>query len=683
MGDPRRKEKLTVIKGEGKGRARKVDPPLHPADKLRKSARFKAFEVGEVQKAELPLGSNAIAYPEDLSEQFGMVGALEPPYLPDAMNEIAEASSTLPQSIAAMRTNIEGFGFHLDPVINPDNDDAAEKIKSVLIIEKGMQSGWKAEYLGQGRTSLDPTPEEIQERKLRIKAEMAIEKARIEAFFESCTVDYSFTQLRGKKRTDEETTGNGYWEIVRDQNGFPSLFFYIPSFSVRLMPLDSYPTQVVWPRKSTPISYMAQPILKSFRRFVQIHETQQRFFKQYGDPRVVSSKSGQIFNTVQDLLAHDASDRPATEILHFALNNERGAYGMPRYTGALMAVMGTTAAEEVNYLYFDNKSVPPMALLVSGAHVKPGAVKRIEDYIENSLKGRQHFHKMLIIEAEAFPTPGVHSSNVRMHLMPLTSAQQRDGLFLQYIEQNTDRVGQAFRLPRILRGDIRDFNRATGEAALRFAEHQVFQPERQIFDDVMNLQIFPAMGWKYWKFASNSPIASDPQTMSTIIQGLTVAGILTPAEAREMIEQVLNKNLQKIDSEWVNQPLTLTISQLAHPPAAGPQDTNDLGHGNDPNADPTQHTSENVEGARQPAPKTSVQMSVNQRKAWAILHKAGFQVAPSIVQQFREGDADVLPEVETIKVPAEIMMSWLEPNQAPPSTKPDRPKRGRPRKPVP
>ena len=59
------------------------------------------------------------------------------------------------------------------------------------------------------------------------------------------------------------------------------------------------------------------------------------------------------------------------------------------------------SAEEVNYLYFENKSVPPLALLVSGGRLSESAVPRIERFIEENLKGKQGFHKILILEAES------------------------------------------------------------------------------------------------------------------------------------------------------------------------------------------------------------------------------------------------------------------------------------------
>src|SRR5690606_9647023 len=192
--------------------------------------------------------------------------------------------------------------------------------------------------------------------------------------------------------------------------------------------------------------------------------------KSFGDPRVVSRRTGQVFDSAEALGVADASDGTATELLHFAIHSPRSPYGVPRWVGTLLSVLGSRQMEEVNFLYFENKSVPPLALLVSGGRLSEASVPRIERFIEENLKGKANFHKVLILEAEG----GQGANRAKIELRPLTETQQLDALFQGYDERNIDKVGGAFRLPRLLRGESKDFNRATAESALRFAEDQVF-----------------------------------------------------------------------------------------------------------------------------------------------------------------------------------------------------------------
>src|SRR5690606_31692558 len=175
------------------------------------------------------------------------------------------------------------------------------------------------------------------------------------------------------------------------------------------------------------------------------------FFKSLGDPRVVSRRTGQIFDSVEALLEADPSDGPATELLHFAIHSPRSPYGVPRWVGTLLSVLGSRQMEEVNYLYFENKSVPPLALLVSGGRLSEASIPRIERFIEENLKGKANFHKMLILEAEGGGTGD--QARAKIELRSLTDAQQQDALFQVYDERNIDKVGSAFRLPKLLRGE--------------------------------------------------------------------------------------------------------------------------------------------------------------------------------------------------------------------------------------
>ena len=106
--------------------------------------------------------------------------------------------------------------------------------------------------------------------------------------------------------------------------------------------------------------------------------------------------------------------------------------------GALLAVLGLRQLEEVNYLYFENKSVSPLALFISGGYLSESSVPRIERFIEENLKGKRNFHKILILEAEG---SGQGESCAKIELRPLTEAQQQDALFQLYDERNIDKVG--------------------------------------------------------------------------------------------------------------------------------------------------------------------------------------------------------------------------------------------------
>lgn len=501
--------------------------------------------------------TNSLPY-EDKHASFESAGALVPPHSPETLCMLLEHSNALRQNIDAYQTNIDGFGYKLEPVIDPMAEDADERIANAIFVDRVAQGSDKATM---------PTDKEVEAAKEKLVREMRQEKARVNAFFDFCCADSSFITHRRKTRQDIEVTGNSYWEIVRNKGGKIAQFTFVPSHTMRLMPQRKKDCVVVQERvRVSELSLDVVERPKQFRRYVQIiagNTSGKVYFKELGDERVMSRRTGETFVDEDALKAAEDPDGlgltgPATEMLHFKIHSPRSSYGVPRWIGALLAVLGNRQAEEVNFMYFENKSVPPLAVLVSGGRMTDEAVTRIQDFVDNEIKGKKNFHKILFIEADSNATP--NSGQVKIEIKPLTQAQQSDALFQNYDERNIDKVGQSFRLPRMLRGDIRDFNRSTAEAALLFAEMQVFQPEREEFDWTMNRKILTDLGIRFWKFTSLGPISKDPARLSEMIRGMVRDGIILPGEARNLAEDVFNKPFPQIDEFWANQPLVMTAS---------------------------------------------------------------------------------------------------------------------------
>lgn len=521
-------------------------------------AIIKAHIVGRDRVAD----SNVLGTDGEAGQLFAGAGVVPPPYEPETLAILYENSSSLRQNVDAYVTNIDAFGHRLEPVLDLDASDADQRIANAIYVERSRlrEDPRHRDDADVKTLSLVPTAEEVAAKRRDIADHMRLERFRLENFFEYCCTDTSFSTLRRRTRQDLEVMGNGYWEVLRNGAGEIVQFVYLPAFTVRLLPLDLDLVEVETRVKVSELAVDGIKVRRRFRRFIQIHDNQSVWFKEFGDPRVLSRKTGRFFASLQELRANDAEDGPATELMHFKLHNPRSAYGTPRWIGNLLAVLGSRQAEEVNFLYFENKSVPPLALLVSGGRLSEASVPRIESFIENHIKGKRNFHKILILEAEPGKGSAENTGRIRIELRPLTSAQQQDALFMGYDQANQDKVGQSFRLPRLLRGDIRDFNRSTADAALMFAEMQVFQPEREEFDFIINRKFLAELGARFWRFRSNSPVTRDPATMAEIVRGLVNANILTPEEGRQLAGDVFNREFKRIEALWTKQPVSLTLA---------------------------------------------------------------------------------------------------------------------------
>ncbi|MEP0841210.1 MAG: phage portal protein [Phycisphaerae bacterium] len=500
----------------------------------------------------------SLAAGEDLSAAFASAGALVPPYDPEALCLVLEHSNSLRQNVDAYATNIDGFGHRLEPAIDFDAEDADQRVADCVALER--QAAKERGDLGADAL-VEPTGEEVTARKRELMLLARVEKARLQSFFDFCCFDHSFVDLRRRTRQDLEVTGNAYWEVLRNNRGEVARLVHVSAQSVRLLPLDPAPVEVEEKVRISPVAYETVSARRRLRRFVQIQGVESVFFKAFGDPRVVSKKTGEVFADAGMLLRTRPDDAPATELLHFSIHSPRSPYGVPRWVGTLLAVLGSRQMEEVNFLYFENKSVPPLALLVSGGKLSEPSIPRIERFIEENLKGKNNFHKVLILEAEGGSGSG-ENARAKIELRPLTDAQQQDALFQLYDERNIDKVGSAFRLPRLLRGESKDFNRATAESALRFAEDQVFQPERDEFDFLINRKLLADMGIRFWRFRSQTPVTRDPERMTAMVERLVRVGVLTPEEGRLLASDIFNRDFRKISDDWVKRPITLTLAGI-------------------------------------------------------------------------------------------------------------------------
>jgi len=183
-------------------------------------------------------------------------------------------------------------------------------------------------------------------------------------------------------------------------------------------------------------------------------------------------------------------------------------------------------------------------------------------------------HKIAVVEAttprENAILPG--SGRVNLEWVSLRQAQQDDVTFSQYILMVADQVGESFRLPSLLRGRVKEMNKATAVAALEFAEDQVFAPEREAFDELINATLVANWGIRFWRFKSLGSRKRDPESIANIAKAFIHEGVVTPAELRPLAEQLLGIDLPSAASDW--QHITQLMIAAGHmPPSAKPPET--------------------------------------------------------------------------------------------------------------
>lgn len=502
--------------------------------------------------------SNIAPMPEEQFGAFSTSGGLIPPYDPGTMCLIVENCFPLGPCIEAYVTNIEAFGHRLEPVIDLTAPSANDQIEDVILLEKTNDDP---------TTPQGVTADEVQERRAYIERKARIERLQIELFFQHCSgLAGGFIELRKLTRRDLETTGNAYWEVICNRIGDVTQVTHVPSVSVRLLREDTFFTTVEMPQRVSAISYRMVKMRVKFRRFVQlVNGVETVYFKEFGDPRTVSARTGSPYASLDELHRVEGPNAvAATEMKHFSIPSPRSVYGIPRWINAMIAALGSRASEDVNYDYFNHNAIPPFVFMVSGASLAKDAITRLEQYLADKVRAAaagKRFWKPMIIEAEPSANTPV-AGRIRIEIKPLTGDLPQDGLFQTYQKNCAERVGQTFRLPRMLRGDSGEINRSVAEASLLTTEMQVFSPERATIDNWVNDVLFPRMQVNFWRFASNAPKMTDPSMLTEIVAKLVNADMLNINEGRAVAADILNKPFDALPYAWAKQPMKLTMAAM-------------------------------------------------------------------------------------------------------------------------
>jgi PBSX family phage portal protein len=472
--------------------------------------------------------------PTDPFQELSAKGNLiEPPFDMLTLAMLPEQSSELNQCVEAMETNIEGFGHRFVPRLDIEQALKDPKVKPIL-------------------------------------KEVDAEKIRLENFFAYASIDDSMTDLRMKLRKDLETTGNGYLEMIRNAAGDVQGFNHIPSYQMRLAPRDHEQIKIDLPilEKQADGSIKATKLTtwKRFRRFAQsravlrvnlsfIGSFKLRWFKEFGDPRVIDNRTGKIGD---DSLPEQ---HRANEIVHFKIYSARSPYGLPRFIGNLLTIFGDRASEEINFVTFRNNNIPSMVVLVSNGQLTDGSIDRIKGFVEAQIQGSDNYSKFLILEGEG-DLEGEDGGQIKMEIKPLVKEQHKDALFQNYSSNNQDKIRRAFRLPPIFVGRSDDYTRTTAEASRKLADEQIFAPARTSFDEWINRILFPQMNVVYHKFKSNTPNTTDNTELVKMLAGAEKTGGMTPRIARFMLEDILGTELPPFSPD-INPdvPFSLTMAE--------------------------------------------------------------------------------------------------------------------------
>ncbi len=427
---------------------------------------------------------------------------LVPPLFdPSALCQMSVTCDIISQCVKAMLVNINGMGWHLEFMPPEENPDAEESVADKS------------------------------------------EKRKLQFLFQYPNAQQTWIQLKDLALADQLYTGKGYLEVVRNLLDEIAELHYAQAKTVRMTKPDANPTEhVQWVRDGADWKKVYR--FTRFRRYCQIVNEKKMWFKQFGDPRSLNKFTGKFAEDG----ARWSFDVEASEFITFGNESPNTPYGEPPWVSELINIMGSAEAKKINYLYFNDKTIPPYIITVAGGTLGKTAVEDLKDFLEKDFKGSDNFHKVLLLEAEPSSAGVVGDEKgpaVKIEVKPMTQFMQEDALFQNYIKNNAKAVRESFRLPPLLVGSAEDYSHASVMESKIVAEQQVFSPERNAHDEEINRTIIADFGTKSYKMRSHgTPLGDDTQ----VIAALGVMLDVTPmGHAVDFVSELMGKEPPKLD----------------------------------------------------------------------------------------------------------------------------------------
>lgn len=499
---------------------------------------------------------------------------LMPPFDPQVLLGFVQSNNVLNQCIEAMEVNIDSTGHKFvatddvkseikkqkDDWTKQQKDKKAEKRKietdhSNATSKILHQTAQKPLQLDEGNKpipqpnskDLPPPPDIVPDEEMPdfgdgIDQE---ELKKAQEFFREPYPGLTFAKLRRKLRREVESVGYGYIEVLRNlQNEIVGLRNVEPH-QTRMVKLDApILVEKILNRGGAEVKLQ---IWERQRRFaLRVALKQLVYYREFGTARHIDRNTGKWEMKDYPVKPEDRG----TELLMFGIHPDvTTPYFIPRWINELPSVLGSRKAEELNLEFLDSGGMPPAIIFIQGGTLAKEASDQLRMYLSGKNKSK---NRAVVVEAQSSSGALDSAGSVQVKVERFGGDKMNDAMFTKYDEMTEEHVRVGFRLPPLFLGKAADYNFATAQTAYMVAEEQVFQPERDAFDDMINSTIIREMGFTTIKMESKPiTLTSATDQIATLTQA---KGVVT-------------------NDSWVDEANLVTglnmVSQEAEPAPAG------------------------------------------------------------------------------------------------------------------
>lgn len=440
---------------------------------------------------------------------------IRPPYNFLDLEMLAQQNNSLNQCVTAYEVNIDGTGWE---IAGTEDEDSPE-----------------------------PSDQDISD---------------ISDFFNEPNPRESFVTIRRALRRDIENIGNAYLEVLRSLDGEIAFMRRVIGSSVRLVKrADPIMVDVNVRRRGKDMT-VKMPVRE--RAYAQMVGTRVMYFKDYGASRDLNRWTGEW----AERGTLPAGDR-ASELIHFtAQPDTKTGYGVPRWINQIPSVLGSRKAEELNLDFFNAGGLPPALIILQGGTLAAEVRKELEAYLSG--KGSSK-NRAAVIETTATGGSLDSAGSVRVTVERFGADRQKDSMFENYDERSEKRVRSSFRLPPLFVGRTDDYTFASAFASYMVAEAQVFVPEREEFDERMNVTIMKELDpTGNYMFRSLPMSVKNTENQLKALEILATKGAIGNIELVRAMNEIVNMNIEEPEEDEAEDDTdTETTTPGEAPPAEG------------------------------------------------------------------------------------------------------------------
>lgn len=399
-----------------------------------------------------------------------------------------------------------------------------------------------------------------------------VEKKRLERWFRQCNPRLGWPELRKRFGTDKEACAYALFEVLRNLAGDVSGLAHRPARTFR-MTAETDPVEANFKRFDEETgAWIDTPYEERFRRWVQRVNGQYRYFSEFGDPRCIDSKTGQWMKdgsgkpiTDRKKLSDEQVARLGNEVLWAVTYDPLSEYGTPWFLGLANDIESDYQASDTTRDYLADGAIPKVVFVFRACQLKGSSEKAFKAALEGA-RGNHAANRAVLLEAVPMagtpdsPGAAADARSTGFDVVKLNDLQQGDALFREFRKDHEERVRVARRLPGIFIGKDDAANYATATVQVQMGISQVFRPEQQQFDDMINGAIMPALDAVWWQFRSLGPTLEDNATWIAAIRIAIDSGAIPDYQTlRRVLSEVLGFELPSGDdkgqiAEWEKMP---------------------------------------------------------------------------------------------------------------------------------